>query len=182
MIYECPNCGEKENLHYNYDLTKQHRPVTTVVCNRCAWFFDGNISIIELTEKIKDQMIYETPDKGKTIYERKVGDTTTRYELKHKYTKGKGYSAYLEEQPQQDITAKSKAQELYTRAYSRWCFELSHEKNYITAKDIAINICNEVLGYMGADRGTEWWSSVREILKVSNHKDLYNPENSGLKQ
>ena len=80
------------------------------------------------------------------------------------------------------MTALDKAQQLYTRAYSRWCFELSHEKNYITAKDIAESMCTEVLGYMGADRGTQFWSSVREILKVSNHKDLYNPENSGLKQ
>ena len=71
------------------------------------------------------------------------------------------------------ISAQDKAQELYTRAYSRWCFELSHEKNYITAKDIAINICNEVLGYMGADRGTEFWTEVRDILNQSNHRELY---------
>ena len=66
-----------------------------------------------------------------------------------------------------------KAQELYTRAYSRWCFELSHEKNYITAKDIVINICNEVLGDMGADRGYEFWVEVRDILNQSNHRELY---------
>ena len=72
------------------------------------------------------------------------------------------------------MTETEKAQELYTRAYSRWCFELSHEKNYITAKDIAINICNEVLGYMGADRGTEFWTEVRTILDESNHTELYN--------
>ena len=72
------------------------------------------------------------------------------------------------------ISAQDKAQELYTRAYSRWCFELSHEKNYITAKDIAINICNEVLGDMGADRGYEFWTSVRDIIRKSNHEQLYN--------
>ena len=72
------------------------------------------------------------------------------------------------------MTQTEKAQELYTKAYSRWCFELSHEKNYITAKDIAINICNEVLGYMGADRGTEFWTEVKDILDKSNHKELYN--------
>jgi hypothetical protein len=72
------------------------------------------------------------------------------------------------------MTQTEKAQELYTRAYSRWCFELSHEKNYITAKDIAINICNEVLGYMGADRGYEFWTEVRTILDESNHTELYN--------
>jgi hypothetical protein len=72
------------------------------------------------------------------------------------------------------MTQTEKAQELYTKAYSRWCFELSHEKNYITAKDIAINICIEVLGYMGADRGTEFWTEVKDILDKSNHKELYN--------
>ena len=71
------------------------------------------------------------------------------------------------------ITANDKAQQLYTRAYNRWCFELSHEKNYITAKDIAINICNEVLGYMGADRGYEFWTEVKNILTIFNHKELY---------
>jgi len=71
------------------------------------------------------------------------------------------------------MTSMDKAQALYTRAYSRWCFELSHEKNYITAKDIAINICNEVLGDMGADRGYEFWTEVRDILNQSNHRELY---------
>jgi hypothetical protein len=71
------------------------------------------------------------------------------------------------------MTSKDKAQELYTLAYSRWCFELSHEKNYITAKDISISICNEVLGFMGADRGYEFWTEVRDILNQSNHRELY---------
>ena len=71
------------------------------------------------------------------------------------------------------ITAQDKAQELYTKAYSRWCFELSHEKNYITAKDISTSTCNEVLGYMGADRGYEFWTEVKDILTRSNHQQLY---------
>jgi len=71
------------------------------------------------------------------------------------------------------VTAQDKAQELYTKAYSRWCFELSHEKNYITAKDISISICNEVLGDMGADRGYEFWTEVKDILIKSNHQQLY---------
>lgn len=75
-----------------------------------------------------------------------------------------------------EITAEQKAQQLYTDAYMRWCYELSHEKNYLTAKDIAIFICNEVLGYMGADRGYEFWTSVREILKRGGHSDLYKPK------
>jgi hypothetical protein len=71
------------------------------------------------------------------------------------------------------VTAQNKAQELYTRAYSRWCFELSHEKNYITAKDISTSTCNEVLGDMGADRGYEFWTEVKDILTKSNHQQLY---------
>jgi hypothetical protein len=71
------------------------------------------------------------------------------------------------------ITSHDKAQELYTRAYSRWCFELSHEKNYITAKDIAISMCDEVLGFMGADRGYDFWANVRDVLNSSNHQQLY---------
>jgi hypothetical protein len=70
-------------------------------------------------------------------------------------------------------TTQDKAQQLYTLAYMRWCFELSHEKNYITAKDIAISICDEVLGYMGADRGYEFWTEVKDILTRSNHQQLY---------
>jgi hypothetical protein len=71
------------------------------------------------------------------------------------------------------MTSKEKAQQLYTKAYSRWCFELSHEKNYITAKDIAESMCTEVLGYMGADRGTEFWTEVKSILTKSSHRELY---------
>ena len=73
------------------------------------------------------------------------------------------------------MTNLEKAQQLYTRAYSRWCFELSHEKNHITAKDICISICNEVLGDMGADRGYEFWAEVRSVIQESNHTQLYKP-------
>jgi uncharacterized Zn finger protein len=39
MNYVCPQCGERENLHYNYDWTKQNRPVINVLCNECGEFF-----------------------------------------------------------------------------------------------------------------------------------------------
>jgi hypothetical protein len=71
------------------------------------------------------------------------------------------------------MEALIKAQELYTHAYTRWALELSHDKNHVIAKDIALAMCNEVLGYMGADRGTEFWTHVREIINKSNHKQLY---------
>ena len=71
------------------------------------------------------------------------------------------------------MTAKDKAKQLYRDAYMRWCYELSHEKNVLTAKNICEYICNEVLGYMGADRGTEFWNEVKNIIQTSNHKTLY---------
>jgi len=38
----CPNCGEKENFHFNYDYTKKEMPVIDVLCNECGTFFDIN--------------------------------------------------------------------------------------------------------------------------------------------
>ena len=32
--------------------------------------------------------------------------------------------------------------------------------------ELAIKCCNEVLSYMGADRGYEFWFRVRELLKT----------------
>lgn len=72
------------------------------------------------------------------------------------------------------MTPKQKAQQLYRDAYMRWCYELSHDKNVLTAKSICDYICNEVLGYMGADRGTEFWNEVKNIIQTSNHKTLYD--------
>jgi hypothetical protein len=72
------------------------------------------------------------------------------------------------------ITAKEKAQELYRDSYTRWCYELSHEKNVLTAKSICKYVCDNVLSYMGADRGYEFWSEVRNIIITSSHEDLYN--------
>lgn len=34
------------------------------------------------------------------------------------------------------------------------------------AKQCALIACNEVLGYMGADRGYEWWMTVK--IEVNN--------------
>lgn len=60
------------------------------------------------------------------------------------------------------MTPREKAQQLYDDAYSRFSHELSHDKNRLTAKSIAEYICNEVLGDMGADRGYEFWSQVKD--------------------
>jgi len=36
----CPNCGEKENFHFNYDYTQKHMPIINVMCNECGEFFE----------------------------------------------------------------------------------------------------------------------------------------------
>jgi len=36
----CPNCGEGKNFHFNYDYTKQDRPIQDVLCNECGYFFE----------------------------------------------------------------------------------------------------------------------------------------------
>jgi hypothetical protein len=72
------------------------------------------------------------------------------------------------------MTPQEKATKLYSDAYNRWCYELSHDKNVLTAKNICEYICNEVLGDMGADRGYEFWTEVKNIIRNSNHNQLYN--------
>jgi hypothetical protein len=74
------------------------------------------------------------------------------------------------------LTPKDKARILYRDAYMRWCYELSHDKNVSTAKNICQYICNEVLGYMGADRGHEFWTSVKMEIAIGTHEDLYKEE------
>lgn len=97
-MYTCPSCGETKNLHYNYDYSKQHRPVLDVMCNICGEFFDGDIPVSQLTKQpvVSDNFqigpdgayehddtpsIYESPDKGETVYKRKAGDYTNRTKL-----------------------------------------------------------------------------------------------------
>ena len=36
----CPNCGEKENLHTNYDYSKPNTPIQDVLCNECGRIFE----------------------------------------------------------------------------------------------------------------------------------------------
>ena len=35
----CPNCGECENIHTNYDWSKPDRPVEQYLCNECGTYF-----------------------------------------------------------------------------------------------------------------------------------------------
>ena len=36
---KCPNCGENENIHTNYDWYKKDRPVEEYLCNECGTYF-----------------------------------------------------------------------------------------------------------------------------------------------
>jgi len=42
----CPNCGESENLHGNYDYNQKDRPLIETLCNEC-----GKIFAIPLLDK-----------------------------------------------------------------------------------------------------------------------------------
>ena len=81
-------------------------------------------------------------------------------------------------------TVLSEAQRLYTTAYSRWCHELSHDKNVTTAKDIAMYLCDqltEATNWAGViddeieDNSKEFWIAVKNTIEQSNHLELYKP-------
>lgn len=38
----CPNCGEKENFHFNYGYYRIDMPIEDVLCNECGYFFEIN--------------------------------------------------------------------------------------------------------------------------------------------
>jgi hypothetical protein len=74
------------------------------------------------------------------------------------------------------MTAKEKAEELYDKMFDkvedvevecgRYCMGGSFNRHTIS-KQCALIACEEVLGYMGADRGTEFWVEVKnEIEKL----------------
>ena len=50
IIYKCPRCNETENLHFNYDYTKQERPVIDIICDECGAYFDPPKTIDEIIE------------------------------------------------------------------------------------------------------------------------------------
>lgn len=71
------------------------------------------------------------------------------------------------------MTPKEKAEELVDKLYQLFPLEvdifsglgdLSYEDNMIKVKGCALICCDEVLGYMGADRGYEFWTSVKQEI------------------
>ena len=65
------------------------------------------------------------------------------------------------------ITAKEKAVELVDYFMNLNPTKLSdYSKIYLpTAKKFALKVCEEVLGYMGADRGYKFWQEVKQEIQ-----------------
>lgn len=59
------------------------------------------------------------------------------------------------------MTAKEKAEELINKMLEDFVYFANKE----IAKRHALIAVDEVLGYMGADRGTEFWQEVKTELK-----------------
>jgi hypothetical protein len=59
------------------------------------------------------------------------------------------------------MTPKEKAEELIDKMINT---DIMYMSNYL-AKQCALICCNEVLGYMGADRGTEFWNEVKQEIE-----------------
>lgn len=62
------------------------------------------------------------------------------------------------------MTPKEKAKELlwkYLPILEGWTNDSKTE----LAKQCALITCNEVLGYMGADRGYEFWTKVKQEIE-----------------
>jgi len=65
------------------------------------------------------------------------------------------------------MTPKEKAEELVNKFMSIKNIKLSDD-SYIewpTAKQCALICCDEVLSYMGSDRGTEYWKEVKQEIE-----------------
>ena len=59
------------------------------------------------------------------------------------------------------MTPKEKAQELFDKML--FCYQGNIDE--YTAKQCALICCNEVLGYMGADRGYQYWTEVKQEIE-----------------
>jgi hypothetical protein len=67
------------------------------------------------------------------------------------------------------MKAQEKALQLYNDAYSRWCTELSHDKNKLIAKTIATYVCDELLDLWENQqprRFEEWLGIFDYLLEV----------------
>ena len=65
------------------------------------------------------------------------------------------------------MTPKEKAEELVHKFKPFVQFKMGVEHSYVLkmAKKCALLTCNEVLGYMGADRGYAFWTEVKQEIE-----------------
>jgi hypothetical protein len=65
-----------------------------------------------------------------------------------------------------NMTPKEKAEDLFVTFYQRLPDSVySNNGAKSEAKQCALICCNEVLGYMGADRGTAFWNEVKQEIE-----------------
>ena len=63
------------------------------------------------------------------------------------------------------MTPKEKAEELVRKYYSFGINKEGQTLSWYECKQCALIVCNEVLGYMGADRGYEFWTEVKQEIE-----------------
>ena len=64
------------------------------------------------------------------------------------------------------ITPKEKAIELVDKFENYSFMDIDARiSSFTSAKQCALICCNEVLGYMGADRGYEFWTNVKQEIE-----------------
>ena len=66
------------------------------------------------------------------------------------------------------MTAKEKAKLLFYKMYDWQLGSIKFNTPTVAkeiAKQCALIACEEVLGYMGADRGTEFWAEVKKEIE-----------------
>lgn len=64
------------------------------------------------------------------------------------------------------LSPKERAQKLYNDAYNRWCYEISHEKNVLTARDIAHYMVDRILEVVSPFKVSYWKKVKQEINKL----------------
>jgi hypothetical protein len=74
------------------------------------------------------------------------------------------------------MTPKEKAEELINKFTHPVRWKMGQEDIKQRAKQCALICCNEVLGYMGADRGYEFWTEVKQEVNYPTTKDGWASE------
>jgi hypothetical protein len=64
------------------------------------------------------------------------------------------------------MTPKEKAKDLLCNFYAIQSDEYNYGINWKMAKQCALIAVNEILGYMGADRGYAFWQEVKKEIEL----------------